>query len=198
MIKRIVSNVAMWLVLAMLALVLLSWLLSATTGDGVRSLLSSEGIRFFFGGFVAMVQKPLLVWLLLLSMAWGAVRGSSILGVFSAPVPLRQRRGLLLLLAAMLLGYVGVVLLLTAIPHAVLLSATGGLWPSAFSRALVPVVAFGAVLLAVVYGLVSRRFLSVADITQALISGIASAAPLLLLYVLAVQLYESLRFVFGS
>lgn len=195
--QKIIGYTAMFLGLAMLALILLSWLLSATTGDGVRSLLSSEGIRFFFGGFVGMVQQPLLVWLLLLGMAWGCVRESGILGVFSAPIPLRQWQSLLLL-TVILLVCVGVVLLLTAIPHAVLLSATGGLWPSAFSRALVPIIAFCIVLLSVVYGLVSRHFLSVVDISQSLVSGIASAAPLLLLYVLAVQLYESLRFVFGS
>lgn len=195
--QKIIGYTALFLGLTMLALILLSWLLSATTGDGVRSLLSSEGIRFFFGGFVGMVQQPLLVWLLLLGMAWGCVRESGIRGVLSAPSPLRRWQSLLLL-TVILLVCIGVVLLLTAIPHAVLLSATGGLWPSAFSRALVPIVAFCIVLLSVVYGLVSRHFLSVVDVSQALVSGIASAAPLLLLYVLAVQLYESLRFVFGS
>ena len=30
-------------------LIILSWLLSATRMEGVRSLLSSEGIRWFFG-----------------------------------------------------------------------------------------------------------------------------------------------------
>lgn len=195
--KRIVAYLALTLVLAMLVLFLLSWLLSATTDEGVHSLLSAEGVRFFFGGFVAMMQKPLLVWLLLLSMAWGGLRSSGLLTAFRAPMNMRQRQALLLL-SVILVVYVGVILLLTAIPHAVLLSSTGSLWPSAFSRALVPIVAFGVVLLSVVYGLVSRRFLSMADICDSLIAGIASAAPLLLLYVLAVQFYDSLLFVFGS
>ena len=195
--KRIVAYLALTLVLAMLVLFLLSWLLSATTDEGVHSLLSAEGVRFFFGGFVAMMQKPLLVWLLLLSMAWGGLRSSGLLTAFRTPMNMRQRQALLLL-SVILVVYVGVILLLTAIPHAVLLSSTGSLWPSAFSRALVPIVAFGVVLLSVVYGLVSRRFLSMADICDSLIAGIASAAPLLLLYVLAVQFYDSLLFVFGS
>ena len=195
--KRIVAYLALTLVLAMLVLFLLSWLLSATTDEGVHSLLSAEGVRFFFGGFVAMMQKPLLVWLLLLSMAWGGLRSSGLLTAFHTPMNMRQRQALLLL-SVILVVYVGVILLLTAIPHAVLLSSTGSLWPSAFSCALVPIVAFGVVLLSVVYGLVSRRFLSMADICDSLIAGIASAAPLLLLYVLAVQFYDSLLFVFGS
>ena len=63
--KKAVGYIALVLVLASLALVLVSWLLSATTGDSVRSLLSSEGIRFFFGGFVSMLQTSQLIWLLL-------------------------------------------------------------------------------------------------------------------------------------
>lgn len=195
--KKAVGYIALALVLALLVLVLVSWLLSATTGDNVRSLLSSEGIRFFFGGFVGMLQKPQLVWLLLLAMAWGGLRASGLLDIFSSPIGYRRRQALFLLLG-ILAVYVFVVVLLSMIPHAVLLSTTGRLWPSAFSRALVPLVSFGIILLSTVYGLVSRRFLSIADIFQSLSDGIVAAAPLFVLYVLFVQLYESLRFVFWA
>ena len=192
--KRLLGYLVVALVLALMALVLLSWLLSATQGGGVRSLLSSEGIRFFFGGFTDMLGKPLLVWLLLLSMAWGCLRQSGLLQFFSKPLTLHRRRQALVLMAVLLVVYVGVVLMLTLTPQAVLLSATGQLWPSPFSHALVPFVAFGV--LSVVYGLLSRRFLSVADVCQSLTAGIAAAAPLLLLYVLIMQLAGALRFVF--
>ena len=194
--KRLLGYLVVALVLALMALVLLSWLLSATQGGGVRSLLSSEGIRFFFGGFTDMLGKPLLVWLLLLSMAWGCLRQSGLLQFFSKPLTLHRRRQALVLMAVLLVVYVGVVLMLTLTPQAVLLSATGQLWPSPFSHALVPFVAFGVLLLSVVYGLLSRRFLSVADVCQSLTAGIAAAAPLLLLYVLIMQLAGALRFVF--
>ncbi len=194
--KKLLPYLSLALVVAWVVLVLASWLLSATSGgEGTRSLLSSEGIRYFLGGFVGMLQKPLLIWLLLLSLAWGCMRGSGIVGVLRRPVGYRQRQALALL-AVILLVYVGVVALLTLPSHAVLLSATGHLWPSAFSHALVPIVAFGVIVLSVAYGLVSRHFQSVSDICQSATQGLASAAPLLLLYVLAVQLYESLRFVF--
>ena len=184
--------------LALVALVLLSWLLSATMGEGVRSLLSSEGIRFFFGGFVDMMRTPLLVWILLLSMAFGSLRDSGLLAAFSSPVNnYRHRQGLRLLVILLVL-YVALMLLLTATPHAVLLSATGGLWPSAFSRALVPIVSFGIIILAVSYGAVTRHFTSLTEVWQSLSDGIAAAAPLLVLYVLLMQLYSSLCFVFGS
>ena len=200
----------MALLLALVVLVLVSWLLSATKGEGVRSLLSSEGIRFFFGGFTDMLLKPLLVWLLLLSMAWGCLRQSGLLHCLpfipqrkqenassqNYRSPLGGRKGGFLLLV-ILVVYVGIALLLAISPQAVLLSATGQLWPSPFSHALVPMIAFGVLLLSITYGLLTRRFLSVADVCKSLIQGIVSAAPLLLLYVLAMQLFGALRFVFG-
>ena len=79
-----------------------------------------------------------------------------------------------------------------------LLSATGGLWPSPFSRALVPSAALGIIVLAVSYGAVTRHFTSLTDVWQSLSDGMATAAPLLVLYVLLIQLYSSLCFVFGS
>ena len=51
-------------------LFILSWLLSATRMEGVRSLLSSEGIRWFFGSWQTIVASPQLVWLLLCLIAW--------------------------------------------------------------------------------------------------------------------------------
>ena len=102
------------------------------------------------------------------------------------------------MLMVLLVLYIALLLLLTVTPHAVLLSATGGLWPSAFSRALVPIVSFGIIILAVSYGAVTRHFTSLTEVWQSLSDGIAAAAPLLVLYVLLMQLYSSLCFVFGS
>jgi aminobenzoyl-glutamate transport protein len=97
---------------------------------------------------------------------------------------------------AFLVLYVGVILMLTVVPHAVLLSATGQLFPSPFSRALVPIVSFGVLLASAVYGWASGRFSSFADVIASLAYGIQQAAPLFILYVVAVQFYASLKFVF--
>ena len=48
------------LLIAELALILLSWILSAAGVEGVRSLLSGEGVRWFVGDFARMVASPLL------------------------------------------------------------------------------------------------------------------------------------------
>ena len=60
------SRLILSLGILQLLLVILSWLLSAMRVEGVRSLLSGEGIRWFIGGFTGMLLQPLLAWLLLL------------------------------------------------------------------------------------------------------------------------------------
>ena len=190
---RLLSWVALLLVVAELLLFLLSWLLSAMMTEGVRSMLSSEGIRWFFGSFSEVVQTPLLVWLLLLSIAYGAVRKC---GVLHFRTHVYRDRIALRLSVFLFIIYVAILALLIMSPHAVLLSADGALWPSAFSRGLVPAIAFGLLLFSVAYGLMAGTFRSLTDIFTSMTQGVAFSAPLLLLYVLAAQLYASLCFVF--
>ena len=195
--KRFLSYLILALALAEVALVLASWLLSATMAGNVRSLLSSEGVRWFFGSFSAMLATPWLVWLVLLAMAGGCLWRS---GIMQIRLPLaslhyRQRVALRTTLILTLL-YVAAVLALTVVPHAVLLSATGRLFPSPFSRAIVPIVSFGVLLASVAYGWASGCFRSLSIVISAMSSGIAIAAPLFILYIVFVQFYESLRFVF--
>ena len=196
------SKIAFSLVVAELLLVILSWLLSATRLEGVRSLLSSEGVRWFFGSFTEMVASPLLVWLLLGLCAWGCLQRSGLL-TFSPfhlftffPLTYRDKVAMRVSLVFLVL-YLIVIALLTLAPHAILLSATGSLFPSAFSRSLVPIVCFGLCLVSLVFGLISGRLHGLADILEALSTGIAQGASLIIIYLFAIQLYESLRFVFN-
>lgn len=196
--------VAFVLFLAEALLFILSWLLSATRMEGVRSLLSSEGIRWFFGSWQTIVASPLLVWLLLGLIAWGSLQKTLFTFLFphsSFHIPLSTftfRDKLALRVSLVFLAiYLVILALLTLTPHAILLSATGHLFPSAFSRSLVPVVAFGVCLVSVTFGIVSGRLRSLADVLDALSSGIAQGAPLIVVYLFAIQLFESFRFVFG-
>ena len=179
--------------LAQLLLMLVSWIWSAAVpASGVRSMLSSEGIRWFFGHFAEMLATPLLVWILLLAAAYGCVVSSGLLRGQRAYRA--QRARVVTMLFAVI--YVGVVLLMTVVPHAVLLSADGTLWPSPFSSSLVPLVSFGIMAAALIYGTVSGSFLTLGHAVVSLVRGLQSAAPLLLLYILLAQLYYSLSFVF--
>lgn len=201
--RRLNTWMVCTLAVAQLLLVLLSWLLSAAMTEGVRSMLSGVGVRWFFDSFVDVLASPWLVWLLLLAMAGGSLWESRLLHVAvrrpakSNAAPNYRQRVALLTVVAFLLLYVAAIVALTAIPHAVLLSATGRLFPSAFSRALVPVVAFGVAVAGMVFGLMSGRFQTVADAVASLSNGVSRCAPLFLLYILAAQLLASLHFVFG-
>ena len=191
--RRLAAWLGCVLLLAELILILVSWLLSATMTEGVRSLLSSEGIRWFFGSFVGIMASPLLVWLLLSLIALGSLQKSGLLAMqqsYREKVALRSALLLLIL-------YVAVILLLTVTPNAFLLSITGSLFPSAFSRSLVPIIAFGIVLMSISFGVMSGRINSLPAVLETLSFGISKGAELFVLYILIMQLYESLWFVFG-
>ena len=190
---------AFWLMVAEALLVILSWLFSATRMESVRSLLSSEGIRWFFGYFTGMVASPLLVWLILLLVALGCLQKSGLAQFFtfspSHSFTFRDKLALRVSLVFLVI-YIIIIVLLTLTPHAILLSATGHLFPSAFSRSLVPTLAFGICFISITFGLVSGRLHSLSDILNALSSGIAHGAPLIIIYLFTIQFIESLRFVF--
>ena len=198
--KEGLGVVGLILLLSEALLFILSWLLSATRMEGVRSLISSEGIRWFFGSWQTLFASPLLVWLLLCLIAWGSLRKSGLIRLFTFspfhPFTFRDRLALRVSLVFLVI-YLVILALLTLTPHAILLSATGHLFPSAFSRSLVPVVAFGVCLVSITCGLVSGRLRSLADILDALSNGIARGASLIVIYLFAIQLFESFRFVFG-
>ena len=191
--KRLIALACVAFGVAELLLVILSWLLSATRLDGVRSLISSEGIRWFVGEFTYTLASPLLVWLLLLLVALGCLQRS---GLMSRGRGYRDRVALRVSLSFMII-YVVIICLLTLMPHAILLSVTGSLFPSAFSRALVPIICFGIGVLSISFGMVSGRLHTLTDILDALTFGLQQGAPLIILYIMFFQFYASLLFVFG-
>ena len=189
--KKLFPYIALALALAQLLLILTSWVWSAAMPlIGVRSMLSSEGIRWYLGHFAELMASPFLVWLLLGAMAYGAVvRCRSLQGN-----SYRSSRARLISMVFLVI-YVGVVLLLTVSPHAVLLSASGLLWPSPFSASLVPITAFGILMAAILYGVVAGTFQTLSEVYDSLVYGLRQCAPLLPIYVMFMQLFESFRFV---
>ena len=186
--KKFLPHIAVTLFVAQLLLMLVSWLLSAAFPDsGIRSLLSSEGLRWFFGHFSHQLATPVLLCLLLLIMAYGVFRRC---GILSYQATFRERRALTMTL---LLAVVAVILmlLLTAVPHAVMLSAVGTLWPSPFSRALLPMLCFIVIALTAFYGIMAGYLNNLSDVYESLLDGIRQGAPLLLFYLLIAQLYLS-------
>lgn len=205
--NKLLPRLAFALFVAQPAVMLLSWLLSSLFPEsGMRSLIGSEGLRWLLGSFSAYMQSPLLLWLLLVAMAWGSLSRSGLLSVgedahgrircrIRRPAQYRERIALRLSLL-FLVVCVGLMALLALAPHALLLSATGRLWPSPFSASFLPLTALVVALLGIIHGTVSGRYLSLSDVYSALLAGLRSAAPLFLFYVLVMQLICSVWFVF--
>lgn len=190
--KKYLPHIACLLFTLQLLIMQVSWVLAAAIPtSGVRSLLSSEGLRFLLGRFSDVLGTPVLLDLLLLLMAYGSLKGC---GILHFKPSYRQNRALIITLL-LLVAYLGVIILLTMTPHAILLSATGLLWPSPFSAAAVLFLAFGITLLCTLYGYVAGNYLSIADVYQSLTDGIRVGAPCLLFYVLLGQIYFSLLFI---
>lgn len=193
MLMKLVSRLSVALIIAEVLLVLLSWLLSATLTEGVRSLLSSDGTRWLVGQFVYLLLTPQLVWLLLLAMAGGCLWRSELC---RPSVASYQRKYALRISVMVLLVIIAGVALLLITPQGVLLSATGRMWPSPFSRALIPLLSATVVIMSACYGLLIRSFTSLSDVFQSMVWGLQQAAPLMLIYVFVIQFYESCCYVF--
>ena len=196
--KRFFPHIAVALFCAQLLLMLVSWLWSAAIPDsGVRSMLSSEGLRWLMGRFAEMLSTPLLSCLLLITIAIGCFLRCGVTRIFQTPRLSYRAHRALWMGCAVMVACVVVMLLLTAVPHAILLSATGELFPSPFSASLIPVIAFSICASSIVYGVIAGTFQSLHDVYEALLYGIRWAAPIFLFYILMTQFYESLLFVFG-
>ncbi len=199
-------------VTAQLALILLSWLITAAFPElPIRSLLSSEGVRWFFGSFTANQLTPLLAWFITAAMAVGACVRSRLWAAFCTKMSgllhrrdstdgrqglhYRERIGLRLALAEFMV-YVVIMLLLTVVPHAILLSVTGELFPSAFSSSLIPSLSFVLIVMSLSYGVASGTVDSVARMHRVLVGGLEAGARIVPAYVIGVQLYMSLLYVF--
>lgn len=198
--KRIFPYIALVLALAEVLLILLSWFLSAALpNSGVRSILSGEGIRWFMGHFSDMLATPVLVWIVLLAMAFGSFSQCGICKSSeggSQTKSYRERRALLISGVTLAMCVI-VMLLLTVAPHAILLSATGSLFPSPFLASLLPVIAFSVCASSIIYGVIAGTYNSLSAVYESLLYGIRWAAPCLLFYILLIQFCDSLMFVFG-
>lgn len=192
--NKILAYLSVVLLIAEVVLVVGSWLYAALNPEsGVRSMLSSEGIRWAFGGYIHQMQSSLLVWFLLAGMAYGALRHSRLAESLHS-MRYRQRVALRFSLSTLVV-YLSVVAFFALAPHAILLSVNGDLFPSAFSDAAVPLLCFGVILMSVVYGVMAGSFPSVPSVFNALVAGVSSFVPLIIVYLLASHLIYILSYI---
>lgn len=201
------------LLVSQLALILLSWLVTAAFPElPMRSVLSSEGIRWFFGSFVSNQLSPLLIYFIMTVMAVGACVRSRLYDALRETlsntrsslttssnhqhkVHYREKVGLRIALVEFIV-YVIIMVLLTAIPHAILLSVTGQLFPSSFSSSFIPSLSLIIIIMSLTYGVASGTIDSVAKMHKVLVGGLEVGSRLVPTYVVGIQLYMSIKYVF--
>jgi len=86
---------------------------------------------------------------------------------------------------------VAVIMMLIVLPNPLLASVTGSLFPSSFSSAFIPIVAFLVFIGSITYAMATGQFRKFRKPYQ------SRFALWLLLYILFMQFYQSLRFVLG-
>lgn len=193
--SKICAYTMLLLALAQIVLVLLSWLITAAMPEAFpRSMLSPEGIRWFFGSFSDNLESPWLVGLLLICIAWGTLQTSGLLH-FDRTI-YRHRNALRLVLIELVL-FVAVILLLTVVPHAILLNVMGGIEASSFSRSILPYICFAVIVMSLSFGAVSNRLQGIEAMGESVSEGIRMAAPYFVIYILVNQLYSSIEYLFG-
>jgi len=191
------AHLAVLLVSLQLLLVPLSWIVSAAfPALEVRSLLSGEGIRWFAGSINSNLSSPLLVWIMLLFIALGAMQRSGLWLSLRSITRLNYRERLALrLVLAELLAIIVIVFALTLVPHAPLLNVTGHIYPSSFSSGLVAIIALSMCLFAFTYAVAVSQKRTARELFSIFTHGLRSVAPLLVDYLLAAELYHSVIFV---
>ncbi len=198
---RIGGVLCLVLLMLQLAIFLLSWIISTTNPDlPVRSLLGGEGIRWFFGHFMSIVGSYGAAWLIVILIACGAVSESGIWPTVCSRIrkePLSYRQKYALRCSAVaLLFFIAVIVMLICTKEAVLVSATGSLFPSSFSKAIVPILAFILTAISILFGSLSAQFQHIGDAFHALYVGPQQGAPLMVIYVFACQLIASIAWAF--
>jgi len=198
---RVFPYVCLTLSLAEVIVIVGSWVIGVLMPDsGIRSMLASDSIRWFFSNFTSFVSGKVLAWILLLSMAWSSVR---VCGLFSKRhfangnyrhLSVNDKVAMACAVVAVVFC-VAVVLLLTAAPQAALLSVSGSLYPSPFSKSIVAIVSFIAIFTSIVYGVMSGRYRRVADVFVPLRDGVARSAWLVVVYIFAAQLFYTLIYI---
>lgn len=203
--KRLPELLLLVLLLSLGVAVVGSWIGEAA-GWPIKSLLSAEGLRWSFSHLPDRLFNTgtAVCWLLL--TVWGAIDYTGFGRVFRALtgrtfagrmlVSLRQRHALWVSLI-LLLVWLGVLLMWSVLPHAILLSATGRVYPSPFIHGLLPAVALGVLGVMLLYGLLSNRLRTMAEVARMFFYGVSRHADWLCLYVLASLLYACICYMIG-
>ncbi|WP_024997993.1 AbgT family transporter [Prevotella falsenii] len=198
--------IALGLMVLQLLIVFGSWLVTAAFPDvNINSLLSGRGFRWFVGQFTNNLKSDILIWLLLLSIAWGVYRTSGLHNILCklidrnnkfADFRYRERVGIRLALFDFVC-FIALSIIFAMLPESPLLSVTGSLFPSSFSLGLVPALSFIVIVSSLSYGIACGKLKTVSEVYNSISSGLVFCSKLFPMYILVVQLFYTIAYVFN-
>ncbi|MDO4803089.1 MAG: AbgT family transporter [Prevotellaceae bacterium] len=195
--NKFISKIIFSLLAAQILLIFVSWVLDAMQWYEVNSLLSASGIRWFLSKYSDNMASPVLIWILLIACAYGAVsqqfNDNDDENENHQPSTKNMARIVVIVLAVIILI---AITLLAFLPHAILLSATGNLYPSPFSDSIVPILCCSTIFLSWVYGSITGTITSIQSTFESLVLGIRDFAPIIVLYLFITLFYHSIIYVF--
>lgn len=182
-----------------IAVVLGSWVASILYPElAIRSMFVGESVRWFWSSLADNMSSTLLVWLLLSgAMAELFVGGGLLKAIMSYKQTTDYERMALIVVAWELVAMVIVLFFLAFVPHAVLLSALGTITPNSYLDSFVIMVIVGVCIMSLTYGMVTGRYSTFVDTFSAAATGVATTAPLVIVYLLAAELYSSVVWIFN-
>ena len=197
--KRACAIFAFILIVLQTILIFGSWIVSAAIPDSqIRPLIGAGGLRWFFSSFTEDMASPILVYIILITLTVNVFINSGMCELFSLKRKMNMQKKLALnAVLVELCTFIVLIVLLTAMPHAVLLSVTGELFPSSFSKGLIPMLCFIVTILSISYGLVSGCIKGVYDIWDSMTTGVNFLPAVCFVYILLLQFVSSLSYVIG-
>lgn len=199
------TYVLITLLIMFVVLVFMSWLANAA-GMQMRTLLSSEGLRWLFLNVARIVSSPLLVYLLL-GLSWiGSISRSGLSEAFGRMLHHGRKNNLLTyrqrvaLISSSLFFcvYLLCLFLLVLSPYAALLSATGKLLPSPFLAGFFPAFVFGGHVTALLYGSLSNRLRNLYEAFEIFYWGIQRYAIWIIVYLTGALFWETFQYTLGN
>ena len=194
---KIISYSTVTLATCQVLLILVSWFITSAMPDlNMRSMLSSEGIRWFLGQFTYNIASPVLVLITVTSIAYGCLVSSGLLDI-KRNIDIRQRLSVRLVSLEVII-FVIIIVLLTSVPHAVLLNIDGHIFSKNFLMCMISYISFVILVISSTYSISVGRITSIPGLFAFMCEGIKKAAPIYIIYILAAQLYYSIIFVFSN
>lgn len=200
--KRIAGYAIIVLGCLQLMVALLSWMAAIMMpASQIHSLLGSEGVRWFLTEFIDNLSSGYLTVMMLALISLGTIPKSGLhkavrTALCQGRMSYREKNAFFLSIGIFLSGVV-LFVLLTCVPHALLLDVSGDFFCRDVAVSFIALFAFVILLSSLVFGVASGRLAGIGHVVDALSYGVEVSAPLWVVAIALEQLVCSTLFVLG-